>query len=187
MALGQTDLTEGELIARAIQGDKEAFGDLYELYLDQIYRYAYFRVGDNNTAEDLTETAFLKAWERLQVKSEKLSIYNFRAWIYRIAHNLVIDHYRMKKQHLHLDQVEPLKDTDPAPETVTLNSQQGEQLAQAIAQLDPLMQEVIVCRFINQLSHAETAEIIGRNTGYVRVLQYRALQQLRAILEADRK
>lgn len=185
MAQGQTELTEEDLIARAIRGDTESFGSLYELYLDQLYRYFYYRVGDNHEAEDLTETTFLKAWERLQVKSEKLTIYNFRAWIYRIAHNLAIDHYRTKKQHLNLDQVEPLKDEDPAPETSTRKSLESERIARAIAQLEPLMQQVIVCRFINQLSHAETAEVLGRNTGYVRVLQYRALKHLRAILGAE--
>jgi len=161
------------------QGDKQAFGDFYSFYLDEIYRYVYFRVHNRQEAEDLTESAFLNAWRYLTADRKKADIGNPRAWIYRIARNTVIDHIRTRKDEAPLEQISGLSQPYSTPENAALNNEQVEQLERHLAAIEPLHQEVIVLRFINQMSHAETAQVLGIKENHVRVLQYRALKQLR--------
>ncbi len=177
-----TDIPDQFLLARAIQGDAEAFGDLYERYLDDIQRYVFYRVGNRFDAEDLTETVFLKAWEALP-QSES-TIDNLRAWLYRIAHNLVVDYYRLSKEITDLSD-KPLRDAHPSPEHAIQDRDVQQQLADMIQSLDTNLQQVIVCRFVGGMSHAETAQIMGIKEGHVRVLQLRALQKLRQIMEKE--
>jgi len=180
MPVNTSSPSDSDLLHRAIQGDTNAYGNLYERYLDEVYRYVYYRVADQHTAEDLTEIAFVKAWEALpRLKSLPQ---NVRAWIYRIAHNTVIDHYRTRKTSFPLEQAENLADEVPQPETALQSLEEKQQLALAIKQLKPQFQQVLVCRFINGLSHAETARIMGLSKNHVRVIQYRALQKIREIL-----
>ena len=91
-----SDQHDNELVARASQGDRDAFGDLYERYLDAIFRYIYYRVNHQQDAEDLTELVFLKAWQNIASCYEKKA--TFKSWVYRIAHNSIIDHYRTRKE-----------------------------------------------------------------------------------------
>lgn len=177
-----TNATNPVWLARAIQGDPEAFGDLYEFYLDEIQRYIYYSVGDRHEAEDLTETVFLKAWEALP--RFETSRVNLRAWLYRIAHNTVVDHYRTRKPTADA-LAEQMHDGKPSPEHIVQMRDRSDQLVKAIGGLDDRMKQVIICRFVNDLSHAETAEVIGVQEGHVRVLQHRALLLLRTYLEND--
>ena len=180
-----SQVSETELLRRALHGDKQAFGSLYELYLDPIYRYIYYRVGDHTEAEDLTEMVFLKAWEQLPRTRKGAEVRNFRAWVYRIAHNLVVDRHRTRKPITSLDQHNEAQAPAASPETLAEHSEQSDTLQAAIMQLEPDLQQVIILRFVNQLSHAETGRILGKQEGHVRVLQYRALQKLREILKKD--
>lgn len=166
-----------ELVARASRGDREAFGDLYELYLDEIYHYISYRVADQVEAEDMTEIVFLKAWEVLPRSSTPIS--NLRAWLYRVAHNLVIDRHRTRKVSLSLDAAADRHDGAPTPETVAQTREESAQLASMIAGLDPRHQQVLLCRFVSGMSHAETAEVMKLKENHVRVLQYRALKEMR--------
>jgi RNA polymerase sigma-70 factor (ECF subfamily) len=175
------DISEEKLIQQAVKGNKRAFGRLYETYLDQIYRYVYYRVSDHQEAEDLTEMTFLKVWETIPKLKDQDVIRNFRAWIYRIAHNLVIDHYRKKKPEYQMDGHMDVPSADQTLETGFQEKEQGKHLKEAISQLEPTMQSVIIARFINQLSHAETAIALNLKEGHVRVLQYRALKKLRTL------
>ena len=168
---------ESDLVARASRGDSEAFGDLYERYLDEIYRYIFYRAADQDSAEDMTEMVFLKAWEALPRTVSPIS--NFRAWLYRVAHNLVVDRHRTKKSTLSLEEAAELRDTAPTPETAAQKREESEELALALSRLKPKYRQVLTCRFINGLSHAETAEVMALKEGHVRVLQYRALRQVR--------
>jgi RNA polymerase sigma-70 factor (ECF subfamily) len=183
----RADIPDVELVERASSGDKLAFGVLYERYLEKIYRYVFYRVGEHVDTEDLTETVFLKAWESLPQQGQQNPVQNFQAWIYRIAHNTIIDFYRTRKPYTYLDSITPVDDPAPAPERVIQSHQENQRLAQAISRLKPSAQQVIACRFISQLSHAETAEIMGLTEGHVRVLQHRALKQLRKILKEDHR
>ncbi|MCX7977132.1 MAG: sigma-70 family RNA polymerase sigma factor [Bellilinea sp.] len=171
-------ISDDDLLKRASSGDKDAYGMLYERYLVPIYRYCYFRVGSELDAEDLTEMVFLKAWESLPV----MQVQSFRAWLYRIAHNQVVDYLRTRKDITSLEPLETPADGQNHPEQVLLNREDGRVLAQAIARLDEQYQEVLVCRFVSQLSHAETAAVLGLNESHVRVLQFRALKKLQDLL-----
>lgn len=171
------------LLGRAVQGDAEAFGDLYERYLDEIQRYVFYRVANRFDAEDLTETVFLKAWEALPHAESSIS--NLRAWLYRIAHNVIIDYYRTSRASTDLSARE-LSDGHPSLENQVQDRDVQEQLAGLLQSLDASLQQVIVCRFVGGLSHAETAQIMGIKEGHVRVLQLRALQKLRQMLEKER-
>jgi RNA polymerase sigma-70 factor (ECF subfamily) len=173
------------LLQRAAKGDKQAFGMLYERYLILIYRYCYFRVADQHEAEDLTEVTFLKAWEGLFQNKGAREIRSFRAWIYRIAHNAIIDHIRTKKP-IEGDIHENLAENSaPGLEHMFQSREDGENIAQAVQQLDPIYQQVIVMRFVNQLSHAETAQILGVTENHVRILQFRGLKKLSEILRKE--
>ncbi len=173
---------ESRLTDRACQGDKNAFGDLYEMYLDHIYRYIYYRVSNHHDAEDLTEQVFLKAWEKLPQYSEKVP---FKAWIYRIAHNTVIDHYRTRKESTALIDDIVLVDEHSDVEKQFLFKEKATQLADILTQLSPLHQHVLALRFINGFSMKEVAQILDRNVGAIRVLQHRALKAAQAFLMAE--
>src|SRR5512135_1339680 len=108
MPVKKPGLIQDDLIARARRGDVQAFGELYEHSLDAIYRYIFYRVGEVAEAEDLTETVFLKAWEALD-RYEVRDV-PFTAWLYRIAHNVIIDRHRTHKTDVSLDAILPLHD-----------------------------------------------------------------------------
>lgn len=179
---GNTDSPDQLLLARAIQGDAEAFGDFYERYLDEIQRYIFYRVANRFDAEDLTEIVFLKAWESLP--NAETTIVKPRAWLYRIAHNIIVDHYRTSRATAELP-ARQLHDGHPSLEHQIQVRDVQKQLADLIQSLDANMQQVIACRFVSGLSHAETAQIMGIKEGHVRVLQLRALQKLRQMLEKE--
>ena len=169
-----------KLLVRAAEGDRHAFGEFYALHLNEIYRYILFRVYDHDEAEDLTAKVFLEAWESLA--SREPNVNNIRAWIYRIARNKVIDYLRTRKR------LEPIEDNpDKKLQSTWLESEMdqlfiSQKLAEGVRQLSPDYQEIIILRFINRMSHAEVAEIMNITASHVRVLQYRALRQMRELI-----
>lgn len=174
---------ESQLIARAVRGDAEAFGDLYEAHLEAIYNYIYYRISNAQDAEDLTEAVFLKAWQAMG--GFETRDVPFKAWLYRIAHNLVIDYYRTRKELESLDGQRPLTDHRPHPEESVQSREMATHVARSLQQLPPLHQDVLLLRFVEGLSHAETAEALERTEGAVRVLQHRALKALQALLAVE--
>ena len=176
-----------ELIQRSITGDQEAYGDLYERYLDPIYRYIYYRVDTVEEAEDLTELVFIKVWQDLRSRSAKNVVRNFKAWLYRVAHNQVVDHYRKHRpEQFDLEEL-PAESLNPAPgtEEAVLGKIDSRMLAAALRNLEEPAQKVIILRFLNGMSHAETAAALDLKEGHVRVIQYRALKHLREILNEE--
>jgi RNA polymerase sigma-70 factor (ECF subfamily) len=169
-------LDEASLVAYAIQGDAEAFGDLYERYMNQIYRYIYYRVSDSGIAEDFTETVFLKVWENLS--SFEIDRISFKGWLFRVAHNLLVDYYRTRKKQYSLDENFDLLDPAQSPEEFMITSEQETLVHAALRRIKKEYQDILTLRFINGLSHAEAAKVLDRNIGAVRVLQHRALQAL---------
>ncbi len=170
------------LVRRAQQGDAEAFGMLYERYVDEVYRFFYYRLYQKDEAEDLTEATFLKAWHGLKRLRPNPDL-QLKAWLLRIARNLWIDRHRTKKEKAPLEAAATHPSPEPDPERALLASEEKAQLEQALAQLPERLRDVLIYRFIHGLSHRETAELMGIKEGHVRVLQHRALQRLREWLE----
>ncbi len=174
--------SEKKIVERARSGDQEAFGQLYQQYYQPIYRYVFYRVNHQQDAEDLTEKIFLKAWERLPGYRGDAS---FKSWVYRIAHTIVIDHYRTRKRPLPLNEASSLADGRPDFETTLMAQEKIERLKAIMSRLSPLDQQVLTLRFINGLSTGETAQILGRTIGSVRVLQHRALKAAHTLWAAQ--
>jgi RNA polymerase sigma-70 factor (ECF subfamily) len=173
---------ETQWVELAIRGDADAFAKLYDSYIDRLYRFIYFRVGNEQMAEDLSSQVFLKAWENLgRYEMRGLS---FGAWLFRIARNLVIDHYRTKKDHASLE--EDGSHSDPALMVDgSMDAKfEAEWLRSAMKQLTDDQRTVLTLKFIEGLDTAEIAEIMGKRQGAVRALQLRGLQALAEILEA---
>jgi RNA polymerase sigma-70 factor (ECF subfamily) len=167
-----------ELIQRAMAGNAEAFGDLYLACLDRVYRYVFYRVRDARLAEDLTETTFLRAWEaRRRYHSGKVPVIG---WFYRIAHNAVIDHFRTSHHEQDLTPSLPTPEADLEGRMAEMDETNA--LSAALRELDPTSQEVLSLRFGAGLSHAEVAQLLGRSSQAVRVIQFRALRRLRGLM-----
>lgn len=177
--------TLAKLVRCAQKGDAGAFGEIYDGLVAPIYRYVYYRVSSRADAEDLTEMVFLKTWEKLkQYRPQKR--YPFSAWVFRIAHNVVIDYYREKpkREMLELNEewVTEAKESDPRLSADTYFNQRD--LRVALKKLPELQQQVLILKFINGFENAEIAKIIGKSVGSVRVLQFRALVRMKELLEA---
>lgn len=172
---------EAKRIDLARQGDPEAFGDLYELYLDEVYRFVFYRIDHKEDAEDLTEHVFVKAWTGLSGYRGEVP---FKSWIYRIARNAVVDYYRKRKAVSPFQEQAFSLDGDSYPEASALAQETSQLLAEAISRQSPLHQDVLILRFINGLSTEETARILERSAGAIRVLQHRALMSLKSYLLA---
>ncbi len=181
MTSGQHSAFNDDLLARALKGDAEAFGDLYERHMMSIYRYVYYRIGEVREAEDLTETIFLRTWQALP--DFKLGKASFKTWLYRVAHNLMVDYYRTHKEELELPEDSEVPSPSPQPEEQVIAMEKSTHIRMAIWKLKPQHQEVLTLRFINELSHKETAEVMGKSVGAVRVLQHRALKALQEQFE----
>ena len=168
-----------QLLQRVLHGEVEAFGEFYERMLDRMFRYLFYRTGHLQDAEDLTEEVFLKAWEALQRSREVPD--HPEAWLYRIAHNTVIDHYRTRKRHTSLEELQPPPPTTETdtPEEIALATERLQSLMDKLHRLPPIYQQVLICRFIQGLSHKEVARVLGTNENHARILQYRALKRLR--------
>jgi RNA polymerase sigma-70 factor, ECF subfamily len=180
---GETD-RQSELVILAKDGDAEAFGHLYEAYLDRIYRYIYFRVTDEQTTEDLISQVFMKAWENLD--RYQPSGRPFIAWLYTIAHNTVIDHYRTRKETVAIENTVSLASDAPSPhEQVELHFE-AENLRAALQTLTPEQQQVIVLKFISGMTTDEIARQLQKSAGAIRALQMRALQALAKQMERDK-
>ncbi|MCK5429430.1 MAG: sigma-70 family RNA polymerase sigma factor [Anaerolineales bacterium] len=171
---------EKDIVERAKKGDQNAFAQIYEEYFDRIYRYIAVRLGDRTEAEDLTEQVFLNTLE--SIGSFKWKGTPFSAWLFRIAHNQVVDYHRKmsKRQNLPLDDaiVDGGMDTASAAE---LNLKMGE-LKIAIGKLTDLQRQVVLLRFTSGLSITETAKSMGKSDGAVKALQHSAVAALRKAL-----
>jgi RNA polymerase sigma-70 factor (ECF subfamily) len=175
---------DAQLLIQALAGDTAAFGDLYERYLGAIYHYVFYRVNGRQEAEDLTEDIFLKAWQALD--SNPPREVSFRLWLYRIAHNGVVDHYRTRQKQVGLEEAAQMADPIEGPEAYVTRQEKANVLKRAMMQLTEDHQEVLTCRFIVGLSHAETAVVMTRTEEAVRALQYRAVGSLRKLLITQR-
>ena len=175
------DVDVRSLVEKAADGDIEAFGELYSIYLDRIYRYVFYQVRNKATAEDLTEEVFLKAWEG--IGKFKWKGPPFQAWLYRIARNHIIDYFRTKRQQVTLD--EELKADDKEPEQEADDKQTQRMLSKAIFSLPQQQRQIILLKFIEGLENCEIAQILKKSQGAIRITQMRALDALRQKLNKE--
>lgn len=169
------------LVESAVEGNIEAFGEIYGVFLDRIYRYIFYQVNDRAAAEDLTEEVFLKAWGGIQRYTWKGQ--PFSAWLFRIAHNHVIDYYRTSRKFEALEEELPADNGDPEEETE--GKQMRQEVLEAIATLPQEQQQVVIMKFIEELDNREIEQITGKSQGAIRVMQMRALATLRRKLNGE--
>ena len=167
--------TEKQLAERAAKRDQQAFGKLYDLYVDKIYKYIYYKSGRTDEAEDLTSQVFLKAWEAID--HYKWEGYPFSTWLYRIAHNMMIDYYRTHRETFPLDTARA-KESTVDPFQAAEQSLTSERIRSALKHLTQDQQRVIILRFLEGYSTSEVAAMMDKDPDAIRALQHRALRAL---------
>jgi RNA polymerase sigma-70 factor (ECF subfamily) len=179
----EIEIKEEETLASASQGDKEAFGILYERYVERIFNYIYYRTGNVHDAEDLTARVFYRALNHIHNYTDRGV--PFSAWLYRIAHNLVANWHRDRSRHqeIPLSDAPTLHYKGAAPETAVVQTQDQEALLRIIRRLPSERQHLIILKFVEHLSNAEIGQIMGRSEGAVKSLYHRILLALRNELE----
>lgn len=168
---------------RAAQADRHAFDRLYRRYLDRVYSYAFYSLGDHHDAEDATERTFLSALAALDRFNDEGS--SFRAWLFRIAHNAIANSHRSRRRR----QTEPITDArqhhapgaDPA--AMVARADQQREVRSALARIPPERRQAILLRFVDGLSAREIGAVLDRSEGAARVLLHRGLRDLAAELE----
>ena len=171
------------VVRRAQAGDQSAFAELYESYYDQIFRYVSFKCGSRLEAEDLTGEVFLRMLE--SINKFKFQGFPFTSWLYRIAHNLVVDNFRRKgrKPTVPLDKVLHFSsEKDGEMENQAQISWSMDEVVEAMTSLTDLQREVITLRFVAGLSIAETADAVGKKENAVKALQHAGIRKLRNLM-----
>jgi RNA polymerase sigma-70 factor, ECF subfamily len=175
------DRDEEQLIEQA-KTDPEAFGRLYELYVEKIYNYIYYRLGNHHDAEDLTAKVFYRALNHIAHYNHKGV--PFAAWLYRIAHNLVVNWHRdhSRRQMVGLENLDLSGDKQESPHHAAEQTNERELLLAAIQHLPRERQELLMLKFVERMSNAEIGRVLGRSEGAVKSLYHRTLVSLKELL-----
>lgn len=177
---------DSKLIERAKGGDKDAFGQLFDHYFDDVFRFLSAQLSRREDAEDIAVEVFQRTWEYLPRYKDQG--YSFSAFLFSAARNALVDHYRRNSRRglaeIEIDDAHP--DGAPSPEEGLVQDRERQQLYEALRSLPKNYREVLVLRFINDYPLAEIAKIMGRSEGAIRVMQHRALKALGRTLEATR-
>ena len=178
-------LSDAELVTQAQNGDVTAVGTLYDQHQPHIYRYVWSRVGLDRTAEDLTGEVFARMLANLP--NYRSAGTPFRAWLYRIARNLIVDHYRKQngRESVPLFFAEGMSQTMNDPDAILERKLDSERIKDALAKIDPNQREVIVLRFIVGLRLKEVAHSLDKSVAAVKSLQHRGLASLRVALKQE--
>ena len=174
---------EQDTLLRASQGDLDAFGILYEKYVERIFNYVYYRTGNVHDAEDLTARVFYRALHHIHTYTDRGL--PFSAWLYRIAHNLVANWHRDRSRHQEI----PLSDAPiihykgEPPEVAMMQNQERDALLRLIRHLPSERQHLLILKFVEHMSNSEIGETMGRSEGAVKSLYHRTLLSLRDDLE----
>jgi len=165
------------LVERGQRGDRDALEELYLLHFDRIYSYLHMSVGNRHDAEDLTTQTFLKMLE--SIKRFRWQSAPFSAWLFRIAHNLAMDHFRASRRWQPEEEVpEPVGETEPSAEAVAFRAIGRQSMLELIEGLSPEQKQVLTLKFVFNLPNAEVATILGKTEGAIKSLQHRALVSL---------
>jgi RNA polymerase sigma-70 factor (ECF subfamily) len=172
---------EEKLVKSAIRGGASAFGSLYDYYQPKIYRFVLIKMGRREEAEDLTHQVFLNAWQN--IGSYKHRGFPFSSWLYQIAKNQIADYYRSRRSETSLEKIDPEYFADP--DSLQLQADEKmeiERVKLAIQKLKPEHQDVIIMRFVEDMPVKETAAALKKSEGAIKVLQHRALKELKKLL-----
>ncbi len=172
---------EMRLVGRAIQRDQGAFAELYDRHVVRVYRHIYYMVNDAREAEDLTAQSFLKAWEAIDRYKERGA--PFIAWLLRIAHNLTISALRSRRDHSELDDTYVDNKRSGSPEESLDLAADERSVRDAVLRLREEQRQVIMLRFVEEMDYGEVAAMIGKSVPAVRVIQHRALGNLRKLMQ----
>jgi RNA polymerase sigma-70 factor (ECF subfamily) len=173
--------TEKSVIQQAKQGSEQAFGQLYELYFDKIFKFIYYRVSHKEAAEDLTEEVFIKAWTNIKTVKEE----SFNGWLYQIAKNKVIDYYRQKKVTVDLEDIQNVLESDEDLNEDANTVIEKKVFMKVLKQLTPEQQIIIKLKFIEDMDNAEISELISKSEGSIRVVQHRAILKLQELIKKE--
>jgi len=173
------------LVRLAQDGDGEAFGKLYDRYVDMVYRFIYYRVNDRALAEDFTSETFLRALRRISTITYQGR--DVGAWFVTIARNIVLDHVKSARHRLEITTADTLEGNDraPSPEAAVLESIASKHLMDAVRRLGDEQRECVMLRFIQGFSVSETATVMGKNDGAIKALQHRAVRKLAELVGGD--
>ena len=172
---------ERKLVQRAIARDANAFAELYDRLVVRVYRHIYYLVNDVSEAEDLTGQTYLKAWEAIDRYKERGA--PFVAWLLRIAHNLTVSYLRSRRNHKVLEDTVVDQKLHRNPEEALERSAEEDNVRAAIMRLREEQRQVIILRFVEEMDYREVAAVIGKSVPAVRVIQHRALGNLRKIIQ----
>jgi RNA polymerase sigma-70 factor, ECF subfamily len=165
------------LVERAQAGDRDALEELYLVHFDRIYSYLHMSVGNRHDAEDLTTQTFLKMLE--SIGKFRFQSAPFSAWLFRIAHNLAMDHFRAARRWQPEEEVpEPVGDAEPSAEAQALQLIGRQSMLELIEDPSPAQQQVLTLKFVFNFPNAEVATILGKTEGAIKSLQHRALVSL---------
>jgi RNA polymerase sigma-70 factor (ECF subfamily) len=170
-----------ELAQRTVDGDKDAFGDIYGTLLDPMYRFLYWNLDSREDAEDLTEEVFLRCLVNIEAYNPKRG--SFKTWAFRIAHNALIDHHRRR---IRRPQDELKEDMINGAMPVAERLVEGDKvraLRSALSDLNPTQRQVIVMKYYAEMSNAEVAQALGRSVGAINAIQHRALRRMGKTLQ----
>jgi RNA polymerase sigma-70 factor, ECF subfamily len=172
---------ERRLVQRAIDRDHGAFAELYDRHVVRVYRHIYYLVSDASVAEDLTAQTFLKAWEAIDRYKERGA--PIVAWLLRISHNLTVSYLRSKRDHSELDEAYVDQKRSGNPEEVLEQTTDEKSVRDAVLRLRDEQRQVIMLRFVEELDYREVAAMIGKSVPAGRVIQHRALGNLRKLMQ----
>jgi RNA polymerase sigma-70 factor (ECF subfamily) len=173
---------EKEVIARAQRGDREAFTEIYRSHSRRVFRHIYYLTRDTQESDDLTNETFLRVWRVIDKYEDRgLPIEN---WLLKIGHNLATRHLKRRRPTQDIETVSIEDSPDRLPEHLAEVASDAESVRAAVMQLPDLPRQVIIWRFLENMSYEEVGRIVRKSNGAIRVIQFRALKQLRGILEA---
>lgn len=174
-----------DLVVRAQAGDEDCFSQIFDYLYEKIFRYISFKV-DGEEVEDLVSEVFLRVVSQLEkYKLPEKQKSGFSAWVFRIAHNIVIDFYRKKKNDVSFDDPETgedrfhIPDTEPLPDESVQKQFESQKIREILAKLSPANREVLELRYLEEFSNTEIAHITGKTEGNIRIMQMRALREMR--------
>ena len=181
----QSKIRDKYLIHKVIKGDSEAFGQIYEIYITKIYRFVYFKVSDKETAEDITGQVFYKVLSAIRETESKIE--NLQAFLYRVARNLVIDHYRQNNKEMDLDDDivgADMELEEKIIENIDINADL-EKIRLALEGLKESYRDMIIWYYLEGFQAKEIAIFVDKTPGSVRVLIHRAMTQLKNRLKVS--